>query len=100
MEPRAETRSDLLATFFESLFTNFADSAALRRSDATERLTVLGHPAAQARFTDDALNSVVRVVRFEDRAVLLAVLKEGSVEENEPAVGVFLNSLQAVPPVP
>jgi hypothetical protein len=86
--------ADLLATFFDPLLDGFAASAGLRRDGPTERLMVAGRPAAQARFADAELRSVARVVHLGDRVVMLAVLTAGPVDEDQPEIGRFLNSLR------
>jgi hypothetical protein len=63
------------------------------RDGPTERLLVIGQPAAQARFQTGEFQAVVRVVRRGNQTLSLAVLSKGSVDEADPAVGGFLNSL-------
>jgi hypothetical protein len=84
------------AEVFEAFIDNFAASGGFRRDGPTERLSIDGHPAAQARFGDEDLRAVVRVVRHGRQTVSLAVLTAGPVDELNPAVGGFLNSLQVV----
>ena len=86
------------AEFFEAFFDNFASSGGFRRDGPTEKLRVGGHPAAQARFTDGRLRGVVRVVRLGNRTVSLALVSSAPVEEGNPVVGGYLNSLQLEKP--
>lgn len=82
------------AEVFEAFMDNFASSGGFRRDGPTERLRVGGQPAAQARFVDGDLRAVARVVRRGNSIVSLVVVNDGSVDEANPAVGGFLNSLQ------
>jgi hypothetical protein len=82
------------AEYFEAFLDNYASSGEMRRDGPTERLRVDGNPAAQARFTAGTRRSVVRVIRRGTQTVSLAVLTAGSVDEADPAIGGFLNSLR------
>lgn len=81
------------AEFFEAFLNSFASSSGLDRDGPTERLRMGAYPAAQARFKKDNLRAVVRVVRLGPLTVALAALAAGPLEETDPAVGGFLNSL-------
>lgn len=81
------------AELFEAFLDSFAESGGFRRDGLTEPLRVSGYPAAQARFTDGKQRGVIRVVRLGNKTVSLTILSAGVVEEGNPMVGGFLNSL-------